>query len=59
MINNYLKGNIGNSINANLATAEFNFKRLLRKIKEEFLWLKKLLKIFYNLYKYVISNFSL
>jgi IS5 family transposase len=45
MIKNYLKGIAGNSINANLAAAGFNFKGLLRKIKEEVLWLKILLEI--------------
>lgn len=39
MIRNYLKGTIGNDINANLAAAGFNFRGLLNKIKEEILWL--------------------
>jgi len=38
MARNYLKGTIGNSINANLAAAGFNFRGLLRKIKEQILW---------------------
>lgn len=38
MARNYLKGTIGNDINANLAAAGFNFRGLLRKIKEEILW---------------------
>lgn len=38
MQRNYLKGIIGNEINALLATAGFNFKGLLRKIKKEILW---------------------
>lgn len=38
MIRNYLKGIIGNSINANLAAAGYNFKGLLRKIKEQIIW---------------------
>jgi IS5 family transposase len=38
MIRNYLKGTIGNDINANLAAAGFNFRGLLNKIKEEILW---------------------
>ena len=38
MARNYLKGTIGNDINANLAAAGFNFKGLLKKIKEEILW---------------------
>lgn len=50
MIRNYLKGNIGNTINANLAAAGFNFKGLLRKIREEALWLRKLLEIFFTTY---------
>ncbi len=44
MARNYLKGTIGNDINANLAAAGFNFKGLLRKIKEEILWPLFLLK---------------
>ncbi len=50
MIKNYLKGNAGNAINANLAAAGFNFKGLLRKIKEEVLWLKILLEIYLKTY---------
>jgi IS5 family transposase len=38
MIRNYLKGTIGDAVNAFLAGAGFNFKGLLRKIKEEILW---------------------
>ena len=38
MIRNYLKGTVGDSVNAFLAGAGFNFKGLLRKIKEEILW---------------------
>jgi IS5 family transposase len=38
MVRNYLKGTIGNHVNANLAAAGFNFRGLLRKIKEEILW---------------------
>ncbi|MAE08341.1 MAG: IS5/IS1182 family transposase [Bacteroidetes bacterium] len=38
MARNYLKGTIGNDINANLAAAGFNFRGLLKKIKEEILW---------------------
>lgn len=38
MQRNYLKGNIGNDINALLAAAGFNFRGLLRKIKKEVLW---------------------
>ncbi|MGQ7869806.1 hypothetical protein [Sunxiuqinia sp. sy24] len=45
MIKNYLKGIAGNSINANLAAVDFNFKGLLRKIKEEVLWLNISLEI--------------
>lgn len=38
MARNYLKGNIGNDINAILAAAGFNFRGLLRKIKKEIFW---------------------
>jgi len=39
MIRNYLKGNIGNDINAILAAAAYNYKGLLRKIKMQILYL--------------------
>lgn len=35
MAKNYLKGNIGNDINALLAAAAYNYRGLLRKIKED------------------------
>ena len=38
MQRNYLKGNIGNDINALLAAAGFNLRGLLNKIKKEILW---------------------
>lgn len=38
MYRNYLKGTIGNDINALLAAAGFNFRGLLKKIKKEILW---------------------
>jgi IS5 family transposase len=38
MLINYLKGTIGNDINANLAATGYNLRGLLRKIKEEILW---------------------
>lgn len=38
MQRNYLKGDIGNDINALLAAAGFNFRGLLKKIKKEILW---------------------
>jgi transposase, IS5 family len=43
---NYLKGNIGNVINVNLAAAGFNFRGLLRKIREEILWAIFISKMF-------------
>lgn len=56
MARNYLKGTIGNEINAFLAAAGFNFKGLLNKIKEDILWLifsktyiKPKLKVRHNL----------
>lgn len=39
MQRNYLKGDIGNDINALLAAAGFNLRGLLNKIKKEILWL--------------------
>jgi len=38
MARNYLKGTIGDDINANLAAARFNFRGLLNNIKETILW---------------------
>ena len=35
MVRNYLKGQIGDKINALMAAAGFNFRRLLRKMKAE------------------------
>ena len=55
---NYLKGNIGNEMNANLAAAGFNFKGLLRKIKEAVLWPCFLIQIFFP-FKKRIPNFEL
>ena len=48
MIRNYLKGTMGDEMNLLMAAAAFNFKRLLRKIKQEIifaldLWMLKLL----------------
>ena len=39
MIKNYLKGNIGNDINAILAAAAYNYRGLLRKIRMQILYL--------------------
>ena len=38
MITNYLKGTIGNEMNANLAAAGYNLRGLLKKIKKEVIW---------------------
>jgi len=38
MIINYLKGTIGDTMNANLAAAGYNLKGLLKKIKAEIAW---------------------
>jgi len=46
MIKNYLKGSVGDDINAFLAAAGFNLRELLNKIKEEILWL------IFNVYKW-------
>ncbi|MBP7875135.1 MAG: hypothetical protein KA023_10160, partial [Bacteroidales bacterium] len=35
IVRNYLKGQIGDKINALMAAAGFNFRRLLRKMKAE------------------------
>ncbi len=48
MARNYLKGMIGNDINANLAAAGFNFRGLLNKIKEAILWALFLIYEFTN-----------
>jgi transposase, IS5 family len=39
MVRNFLKGVSGDQINAVMAGAAFNFKRLIRKIEEQILWL--------------------
>ena len=48
MQRNYLKGTIGNDINALLAAAGFNFRGLLRKIKREVLWPQFLIRKYFN-----------
>ena len=48
MQRNYLKGNIGNDINALLAAAGFNFRGLLRKIKREVHWSQFLIRKYFN-----------
>jgi len=50
MQRNYLKGDIGNDINALLAAAGFNFRGLLKKIKKEILWPLLLLEKYINQY---------
>jgi len=48
MQRNYLKGTIGNDINALLAAAGFNFRGLLKKIKREVLWPQFLIRKYFN-----------
>ena len=48
MQRNYLKGTIGDDINALLAAAGFNFRGLLRKIKREVLWPQFLIRKYFN-----------
>lgn len=43
MIRNYLKGTVGDEMNLLMAAAAFNFKRLLRKIKQEIIFALDLL----------------
>lgn len=50
MQRNYLKGNIGNDINALLAAAGFNFRGLLRKIKREILLPLFIINRYFNQY---------
>jgi IS5 family transposase len=64
MIRNYLKGNIGNDMNALLAAAAYNYRGLLRKIKEDIIlsifyfgFLKKFKEVFKN--KLFIFNLNL
>ncbi len=56
MLINYLKGTVGNDINANLAAAGYNLRGLLRKIKKEILCPIIILIDFWNFknYKLVI-----
>ena len=56
MVRNYLKGTIGNDINANLAAAGFNFRGLLNKIKEAILSIFFSIRIFHSNRK-LITNF--
>jgi IS5 family transposase len=60
MQRNYLKGNIGDDINALLAAAGYNFRGLLKKIKEEILWPLFLLEKYftkYDLKTVIIENY--
>ncbi len=58
MVKNYLKGNIGNAMNVNLAAAGFNFRGLLNKIKEAILWLLIITNQKYSLPKIKLLNLS-
>lgn len=46
VIRNFLKGQIGDSINFMMAAAGFNYKKLMVKLKEKALWL------YFQIYKY-------
>ena len=48
MLINYLKGSVGNDLNANLAAAGYNLRGLLKKIKKEILWTIFILIEFWN-----------
>ena len=56
MIRNYLKGVVGDEINLIMAAAAFNFKRLLRKIEHEFIFLLNLCNQFF--YISIPRNFA-
>jgi len=46
MIRNYLKGTVGDAMNVMLAAAAMNFKRMMNKWKDDFIfWLLKMLRI--------------
>ena len=48
--NNFLKGQIGDSINFMMAAAGFNFNKLMKKLKENKLWLFfKIKNYFYSI----------
>ena len=56
MIRNYLKGTVGDAMNVMLAAAAMNFKRMMNKWKEQFVfWVLKLLH-FFNFYKNLFFN---
>ena len=48
MLINYLKGTIGNDMNANLAAAGYNLRGLHKKIKKQILWPIFILIEFWN-----------
>ena len=52
--NNFLKGQIGDSINFMMAAAGFNFKKLMKKLKENKLWL--IFKSFGNQSKNILEK---
>jgi len=58
MVRNYLKGTIGNDMNANLAAAGFNFRGLLNKIKKAILWALILINQLCNPKKFQFAGWS-
>lgn len=47
LVRNFLKGTLGDSINLMLAAAAFNFKKLMRKLRTFFVFLKILIQYFF------------
>ena len=45
---NFLKGQVGDSINFMMAAAGFNFKKLMVKLQNDIFWLKNLLQSIFN-----------
>jgi len=55
---NFLKGQLGDSINFMMAAAGFNYKKLMRKLKEKSLWLYFEIQIKINLVVFNPKNIS-
>jgi len=53
---NYLKGQVGDAINFIMAASSFNYKKLMKKLKKEILWLHS--KVLHQLDRYVNIMFQ-
>ena len=50
---NYLKGQVGDAINFILAASAFNYKKLMKKLRTNALWLQSQINTFMNFLRYI------